>query len=336
MATTDIGALEVRTTPQAWEDNLDAELTEVEIGQCLGEEFTAGTSFDGHTCAADKYYHLTAKSGNEHDGRSNAVSAAGNARVHITSANTYPFLLMDEYVRISWMEVRETSAARRPLIYLLSVGACDIQIHHNIIYSEHTSPLAGQLGIQVNDADCVAKVYRNIIYGVDEDGAALASAAVGCAFLHNTIYNCNHVDTAGRGGIACTDADWEIKCNASFDNSTGGNGKDIVDATGTLDYNATSDTTGDDEGANGIADLTTADQFTNPTTTWADCDLTIKAGADLIDEGTSFSADTYPEINVAITKGATRATISGTWDIGADEYAAAGGGNPYYYYQQAG
>ena len=316
-----IGTAGDDTTIQGWENGLPANLVtdgNIYQGECKAEAFSDQTYLDGHTADATHYYRLTSADGAEHDGRPHAVSAAGNARVSTTGTNMYPMLVSDEYVRVDWMEFQQLGDARRECIYFHSVAACDIYVHHNIIHGAFASGEASQhTGIRVNDADATFKIYRNIICARDLDGIWAGAGAAGSAILCNTIYQCN-TGSAASGGINCDDADFLIENNACFDNTT----KDIADTTGTLDYNATHDTTGDDEGEHGIANLTTANQFVNPTTTWAETDLLVKAGADLIGAGNSgYSTATYPEIDVPISTRGT--TITGAWDIGADQYVGA-------------
>ncbi|KKN70962.1 hypothetical protein LCGC14_0425640 [marine sediment metagenome] len=302
-----LGTSETYTTIQAWEDALDN--AHFHQGECKAEVFT-NVTFSGVVYTASEYPHLTARSGAEHDGRAHEVSAAGNARIEVSGLNHVVFM-NDERVEVSWLEVKGPGANDRNGILIFQAG--NNQVRHNIVHNNHANN-SFDFGM---DIASIANVYRNLVYGFGIDGIHGFSADGG-NILQNTIYKCNSLDHAAFGGIRIGDADYVITNNAAFDNLQG----DLKDTTGTLDYNGTSDGTGDDEGANGIANLVTADQFVNATTTFADTDLLLKAGADLIDEGATLSVITYPEINVSIDKGATRATITGTWDIGASEFVA--------------
>jgi len=182
--------------------------------------------------------------------------------------------------------------------------------------------LANTIGLRLDDSDATGYIYRNIVYGYT-NGLWFANGAAGSAVLCNTCYY-NGGENAD-GNLECTSATALIQNNAAFVVPAGGSpGADIIDTTGVLDYNGTSDGSGDDEGTNGIANLVTADQFVDPTDTWADTDLLLKAGSDLIGEGLDLSGDvgTYPEIDVSIDKGASRDTIAGAWDIGASQLDA--------------
>lgn len=313
-----IGSGETYTTIQAWEDALDA--AHFHQGECKAEVFST-VIFDGVSYTASNYPHLTAQSGAEHDGRAHEVSAAGNARIEASGASNLVHIY-DEYVDVSWLELKGPGANDNTNL-LTQTGSGNNQIHHNIVHNNHANS-AWDFGIDIHS---ISDVYRNLIYGFGIDGIHVATADSG-NILGNTIYECNRVNSATFSGLRIQNADCVVTNNAVFDNLL----FDIKDTTGILDYNATSDGTGDDEGANGIANLTTTNQFVNATTTWANIDLLLKAGADLIDEGTSFSPATYPEINVSIDKGATRETITETWDIGASELAAAGGEVPAIFF----
>jgi len=320
----DIGTGETYTTVNSWLAGFsDKDITDEGIftGRCKGEEFDEEFDFTGFTTDSTHYLHVTAKSGAEHDGRAHEVSAAGNARI-LGNASADVIDIADEYVRVSWLEIEVDNSNAQHAIHIGSVTACDVYIHHNVIHSNHTSSWAYAL-IQCGDWDPAIKAYRNIIYGGSAGGIHTAQGGSGSAALMNTIYESNDSNNASYGGLRTSDTSFEIKGNLCLDNDQ----KDINGTAGTLDYNATSDTTGDDEGANGVADLTTADQVENPTTTWANTDLRHKSGASIIGGmgATTFSTATYPEIDVAIRSGATRATITGNWDIGADQFPAATG-----------
>jgi len=316
MATTTstIGTGKDYTTIQAWEDARNN--TDQNTGYCEAEVFAA-VLFSGLTYTATNYPHLTAKLGAEHDGRANEVSAKGNARIEST-ADSIIINIQDEFIRISWLEVKGPGNLNRHAVSVSVVSTCTICIHHCIIHNNLAN--ANPYGINVNDADVASDVYRNMVYGYAYGVVYLAAA-------NNSVIHCNTLYSHAAAGEYTGNAATVISNNAAFANAS----KDFYDITGVMDYNASSDGTADDEGANSIANLTTANQFVNPTTTWAQTDLLHKLGAGIIGEGLDLSAQkaTYPEIDVSIRNGATRATITGAWDIGADQYeAAAAVGHP--------
>ena len=310
------------TTIAAWEDFQDGNPDNQDTGYCAAEVFAA-VAFNGGTYTATNYPHLTAAIGAEHDGRAHEVSAAGNARIE-SAANANLIYLVDEFVRISWLEIKGPGDYSIACILLTVLSTCTSHIHHCIVHNSYPTR-TGNDGIYLNDADGTYCVYRNIVYGHYAAGIRTLAGGANSAILCNTVYYNSYPGvTAGIRNAVATSV---IKDNASFANVN----KDFYDTYGVMDYNASADTTADAEGANSIADLTTANQFVAPTTTWAETDLLLKAGADIIAEGVDLSGDvgTYPEINVSIRNGATRATITGAWDIGADQYVAvAAGGHP--------
>ncbi len=307
------------TTPQAWEDAL-VNNEGVLVGECYGEVF-ARVAFDGVAYNSTNYPHLTAHAGNEHDGRAHEVSAKGNARIEWDSNNTLNIL--DDYMRVSWLEVKGNGNQDiQSILIRYQASGKSIIFRHCICHNNAASATGGNRGLLLWPTG-LAYVYRNIFYGYGSDGVSPWAGEAGCLFACNTIYSCNGANSVSYGGFNTDSANWTIENNACFTNKQ----YDIRGVAGTLDYNATSDTTGDDEGANGIANLTTANQFVNPTTTWAATDLLHKAGHGMT-PGTTFNPATYPEIDVPIQNGATRTAITGTWDIGAGQYVTAGSTSP--------
>lgn len=311
-----LGTGETYTTIQAWEDALDN--SQQHTGECKAEVFSS-VLFDGVVNTATEYPHLTAQSGAEHDGRAHEVSAVGNARIEVSGALIVA-RIEDGHIRVSWLEIKGPGNNAYAAISLsVTLGVVTGYVRHCIIHNNHASSSTENYGLYPLGVAANQYFYRNIVYGFGSSGIRLDSGRAGSVALCNTFFSCNSGSSSFHAGLRTVDTDYLIQNNACFDNPN----LDIRGTAGTLDYNATSDTTGDDEGANGIANLTTANQFVAPTTTWADTDLLVKEGADIIGEGNSFSAETYLEIDVAIDKGATRATITGNWDIGAAQFGAA-------------
>jgi hypothetical protein len=177
------------------------------------------------------------------------------------------------------------------------------------------------MGMYLNDVDAAWYVYRNIVYGTGSHGIFIDNGAAASAVLCNTVYYCGHVVNT-KSGIHNDQAASLIENNACFANLY----KDFADTVGAMDYNASSDTTGDDgqpgDNANSIANLTTTDQFVAATTTWAQTDLLLKSDADLVGEGTDLTSATYPEIEYPISS--RTVAVTGAWDIGAAQYVASG------------
>jgi len=327
-ATETLGTGETYTTIQAWEDALATD--DQYTGECKAEVFTRVT-FSGRAYTATDYPHLTVQSEAEHDGRAHEVSDAGNARIEYVGA-AHIIWIRDPWVRVSWLEVKGPGDNNNICIYGNEIGTHTLFIHHNICHNNHANADSVQSGINFYyyGTQPAAYVYRNIVYGMGIVGIDCPTTDASSIVFCNTVFECNNREFPGNNGIKVGSANWLNKDNASFEigeNATDFNNPSAI-GEGLFDYNASADASAEydqpDNNANSIANLTTADQFVNPTTTWADTDLLLKVGADLIDEGTSFDPATYPEIDVSIDKGATRATIDGTWDIGASEYVSVG------------
>lgn len=319
MATRTIGSGGDDANIATWEAGLGT-LSEVQIGDLLPQEFAENAVCSGSVTTATNYAHLRAQSGAEHDGRAHEVSGAGNAR--IVNASTASLIdSSDDHYRFSSFEGFGPGDNNAATMRIQSVAAGgEIHVHHLLLHNNDANNATGQYGININDADALVYAYRNIIYGQGASGIASSLMAPGSAIYNNTVWNTNHSGDAFRAGIATSDADPAIEGNACFDNSN----LDIRNAAGTLDWNYTSDATGDDEGANGLANLITANQFTAPTATWASTDLTHKAGGDIAGAGApTRNTATYPEIDEAADNRGV--TISGAWDVGACQYVAAGG-----------
>lgn len=315
LGTEDIGTGQTYTTIAAWETAIPADITadKCYTGQCLGEVFSETVTIDGHTTDSTHYITLMAKDGNEHDGRAHDVSAVGNARVIKNSGHVVQ--ARDNYCRISWLEAIALAGASHVAATSSVLTAGITYVHHNILHGDSQ----GLNGWYSGDGGSDVYVYRNIIYGVDEEGLDCSWNANASALLQNTIYECNQSNNASYGGLENSGAANLVKGNAVMDN----NQADwISSGAGVNDYNCDSDGT-ETEGANTLNNKVSTNQFVNATTTWANTDLLPKAGADILAAGTSFATGTYPEIDESIDNRGV--SITGTWDIGAGQYVAAGG-----------
>ncbi len=315
----DIGTAQTYTTPQMWENDIPADISadDTYVGQGLGEAHTT-IQIQGHITSAANHIEFKAKSGHEHDGRAHEVSGAGNARIEWANAlNGFEF--NDRFIEASWLELKGPGDQERSGAYVRNINEAGwVTLHHNILHNNNASTKS-QMGIRLEDAVITHRAYRNIVYGHGTIGLFLNNAAAGSKAYYNTVWDNNHSDDGARSGIDCRENDWAVEGNAVFDNSQ----KDFINNTGILDYNADSDGS-HTEGANRLNSLTSTDELTNPTTTFADTDLTIKAGANLIGEGNDPLSGTYtdfPEINYPISDRNTAITV--TWDIGADQIVAA-------------
>lgn len=308
MATSSLGTGGDYTTINAWEADKQGVLAELQTGECKAENFAEATYFDGSTTTSSFYFHLTSQSGAEHDGRANLVSSAGNARVTYAGDT---LIGIDGFMRVSWMEFFNQGTGTNYGLFLGLVGSLStFYVHHCIVHNDGYD--SAGFGVYSYDANATLRCYRNIIYGRFEHGIATSAAGTTGDYYFNTIYDVDSNGIQMAASTTCT-----IKYNAIYDCG----GSDIANTAGTLDYNFTSDAYDvGKNGANGEGGKTASNDLVNPTATWANTDLLIKEGGDLIDEGVDESAQGWPDIDKSIDDRST--SISGTWDIGASQIAS--------------
>jgi hypothetical protein len=317
MATVQIGTGETDTTINGWESRVDGVLTEIEEGQAKAEAFDEDVSISGSTTTSSFYMHLTSVDGAEHDGRSNEVSSAGNARIE-GSVNVGKITIIDEWFRFSWMEIHANSAAGDEMLWITGIAASDSLVHHNIIHNDNNSSNTGQIGMLLSDADVTFICYRNIVYGMGASGIDIENAAAGTEVFNNTCFDNNNSNAAGRAGILCDSANATVTNNICVDNSQA----DFDENAGTFDYNADADSSG--SGANTLNGITTTDNLTNPTSTFSNTDLTIKGSGGSVPVWNAGNnpgvGGGVPEAQVPISD---RSGPTSQWSIGADDVDAA-------------
>lgn len=312
MATETIGTGETYTTIQSWEDSLGVSLlSEPEIGECKGENFSESPTFSGPSTSATNYMLLRPVSGYEHDGRANAVSGKGNARITVTGNVT----IQTSYFRMQFMEVLSSGTSAGDARVRINASAVGVYLDHNIIHNDGGSTNSGNNGILLSDSGCQAYVYRNIIYGMGASGIDISNCTSGTVVYNNTVFDCNTGSNASEGGIRCADSDCTLKNNVAVGNDTA----DFVISAGTVDYNASSDSS-----ATGTNSVTSVDlgHFRNATTTYASTDL--RRGA--------FNGDVLTDAALYITAVSLSSTFDidiegeetvGDWDLGADNFTAS-------------
>ncbi|MFZ9156024.1 MAG: hypothetical protein ACO22A_06700, partial [Schleiferiaceae bacterium] len=307
------------TTRQSWETSLGSPATEPDIADLLGEEFTGALLMGGRSTTSANYTEERGKSTVRHDGRTNAVSAAGNARInHAGAAVTTE--IADDHCRHSWLESIGPGNNGFENVYIQAIASGgQVYVHHNILGNNDASTSAAQHGVRCNATNGAICVFFNIVYGHGGNGIQSQTGGASSVFYNNTVYRCNRSNTGGgvRGGIRSTDTDWTVYNNAAMENLQA----DFLETGGTFDYNASDDATGDDEGSNGLINRTPADEFVSPTSTYTALDLLLLSTSTLIGEGTDISGSGLPDITLDI-KGDT---ITAPYPIGAAYYVAAGG-----------
>jgi hypothetical protein len=261
MALEIIGTGQTYTDPQLWENAFAATLTEDEEAQCLGEEFAVAVTISGHdTLTNNKRIKLTARLGNEHNGRLHRITGKGNARILVTSTSNV-INVLDENVEISWLELNYEPAAvtsHGECLTASGVAAGGIQIwHHNIATANNLSTTNAQYGIAPNDTDNVFFVYRNVVMGTWDRNIYFLVSAANSKCLNNTCIFSDRTDVA-RGIEASTSANQpDIFNNVSF-NHAGGDIQGIGNAV--WNYNADEDGT-ETEGANTLNSLTPSNEL---------------------------------------------------------------------------
>jgi hypothetical protein len=315
--TESIGATGTRATVDAWVAAHSSPVDD-QTGELLAQDHASNVTIDGATPGIYQF-HLTAAAGAEHDGRHHAKSGLGNARIS-ANANVITCRAYIQSLRISWVEFDGPGNFNQPIIRVTAgSGDNNFRLDHCIIHNNAESTGNDQHGINC-EAAVLLKIYRNIVFGCGGSGIWCLSAAVNSAFLYNTFFGNRRSNHADAAGITNVDNDVAIRGNALFEN----NGQDLYTTNGTLNYNYTDDDSGDDEGAQGVANLDPALQFVTPTTTWANLDLTPLETAALHQAGTTENTTTYPEINYPVNDRAT--PITGNYDIGAGYFFSVGGG----------
>lgn len=150
-------------------------------------------------------------------------------------------------------------------------------------------------------------IYRNIVYngsgtytcGISGEGSSVMYV------YNNTIYNINfYAYLKDSGGT------FEVKNCYGGSSGTG----DFTSLTAGAN-NISSDATGDDVGTGCLINKAASAQFTS--VAGGSENFHLKAGADCIDAGATLNSPYDVDIDDV--------TVSGTWDIGADEYVASGG-----------
>lgn len=310
MSDYDIGTGQTYTTIGAWLTAENGSFTEDVIGRCLDEQFNENVLISGGTNNG-YYLRFMGKENSRHDGRPRDYSGSGAAILYQGADQV--ITVVQGNVETSWLDIRGPGNNNYEGYFIQSMADGGYQlVHHCIIHNNSQSSASAQRGMLANDniTECIIHIYRNVIYGHGAPGIFAAFGANGSAILLNTLVN-NHIsEFPSLGGLYVTDSQYIAENNAIFNNRL----EDIASLQGAHDNNATSDDTGDF--AAGLTNLVTANQFTDTDAYFPD--LTLISGSDLINAAnTTYSTDTYPEINIGIRG---NEPIDDNWDIGADEF----------------
>lgn len=285
------------TTLTAWESDKQGVLGWVEQADCY--VFSGGLddklSINGSTPSASGYMLVSSPASERHAGLWNS------SKFYIAPTSDGVCIeLGDDYAESEYLQIQPNGASSNSFG---AAGVFSTDTHtslHNCIIDGHGSSNCSGIG------STIAKVYRNIVYdcqnatygGIQAHTDGLYSPVT----YQNTVYNCS-IGITGLGTASI------VKGNAVFGNTT--------NFTGTFDttnsgYNATDSASA--PGSNNQLSKTTANQFVNLSA--GSEDLHLKAGADCIDTGTNLGSPYDIDIDGE--------SVTGTWDIGADEKIAGG------------
>lgn len=266
--------------------------------ECYSFQDTSSVTIDGWTTDATRYIRVYTPSTERHDGKFNT----SKYRLHAGTAFSSLLTVNEDYTRLQGLQ----------------------------IYNSGTN---NSVGLAINNQGCVVESCIVRLGNASSNQGVQANSTTGTMVtVRNTVIYCDGTGTyGGVGGFNrvvtwsnCTIVGWSIGIlghEASLATNLAKNC--YVSATTcysglTLTTCASSDTTGS-SGLQSIAASTSV--FTNVTAGSEDFHLV--SGSPLIDAGTDLSGDFTTDID-----GATR---SGTWDVGADEFAGGGGGTTVSY-----
>ena len=328
MADRTIGSTGDHSTIANWEAylNTTAPFTSPERGLCQAQNFPEDPVFQGSASQSQtNYIELTAADGDTHDGRAQNVSSHGGARVTQQGTSQACIQTSDEWTRISWLEVIQSNTGTNNAqgISCGSQGTTDNWVHHCLVHQDGLSS-GNAIGIYIGDSSITGLIYRNIVYGNGGTGIYY-NGADGGIIVNNSLHKTGESGGGNRRGIwwDSSNSTQDFANNISYINDSTSPDSLRNDGSGTYTKNGCDDASGTEAGLDNL----TADDvdFTGVFgTDYLSVDLTPLSTSILVDYTgvSSYSAATYPEIDVSADKGTGRATISGDWDIGAIEFVS--------------
>jgi len=303
-----------------WEDATDIDLVSATKGETLEVYNDEGAlnekiTFAGATTNSSYYRKVTVPSAERH-----GASFGGGARNIYTTelSNEYIVEVDEAYFILEWLEISGGSLGDYTTNGYVYINGRYSTIRYTLIGNITSSWHMNGIICNNYESDKNILIYRNIIAKIAAnnttaidtgfDGANTASNVAN----YNTIYDVDNSSGTDRGVNCASDSSTCIG-NLVFDAGT----DFIFDSSSTHDYNAASDSTTSEE-TNGVGSID-ADDFVSST------DFHLAIGATPIDKGSDLGSPYNYDIDGV--------QITGTWDIGADEYVAAGGAT-YYPFKQ--
>lgn len=288
------------TTLAAWWDSLPATLTEPEIAEIKGELVMATTYLPSKVTSATNYIELRAAPGHKHTG----IPGTG-ARIIGPSSGSTPGRIIEggcRHYRYINLELVSNHSSE-PISHASAVTGATLHIEGCIFRS---TAQTGTANLLLLTAATLAATIQNSLFISSARG--LDSRGIGSLAMRN----CTWWSTTDSLVVIAGSTTTITNCYAG--RSVGTQQVYSNASTPTGSYNASSDTTATARFPTGsINSVAGSAVFENP----AAGDFRLKAGAALIDVGTTISGLTTDIIGTTRPQGAA-------YDIGAFEYASGG------------
>jgi hypothetical protein len=302
-----------------WEaDNDGDDLVTEGAGNCVADcydDWSGGLNnlvdVKGWTVDADNHAVITVHEGERHEGKRRGLDSAVGFYM-APSSGTYAIQCTTEYTEISWIMVKgDAGGMSNGCFFLYNTSTAGQQVIHHCLAYDCTTSSNIILRVQYGTNNSVLS-YRNILYQDSDSSANMyAYYSSGSSAVVLNCYNCVAKTAclafypANDGAVLNCYNCVGVVSTYGFSSRCGG------------DYNADdrSNESYQAPGANSIHNITPADEFVSLTA--GSEDFHLKSTSNLIDKGYNYGSPYNVDIDGA--------TVSGTWDIGADEYVATGG-----------
>lgn len=288
------------TSLSAWEADKQADITGLgpEIAECYDLDDTTDVAISGWTTTTSDYIEVRAATAARCDGSTRAQT--GNT-YRLSSATSGVLRIDQNHVRVLGIEIKCTGDGIA-LQTISSASGSDVRVEDCVISSNGASASTAYTCL-VTTTNLNLTLRNCIITGKRRALDCRNSATV--TIDHCTIYT----DAAALGVVA----DSELTCTNTY---SGGHSSEDFWTGGAApsgSNNASSDTSASTDYTSSLTSKSAANQFTNPSISDSTMDFTLKATADLVDNGTGSVAQDISDTN-----------RSGTVDIGAFEYISGG------------